>query len=148
MERTEHNATPPPGLESTGMPGPGDLFNFSTIADTIMIPRVILSNPLLSMGERLLWGIIRRMSYPDGVCCAADTELANELAVCDRQLRRYSKALCDHKFLYCRVRQGRAPERILRWHDSFNGKLKLKSLPDSKELMARQMLLSDQENVA
>ena len=119
---TEHGAnnTPPARPESTPLPAAGMVFNFSKILDAVLIPRVIAQNPDLQPGARLLWGVIRQRAWRDGVCTSSDADLAREVAVSPRQLRRYLGSLINHGFLRSTPRAGDTPRRALLWNECFN----------------------------
>ena len=106
--------------KSTALPAAGTIFNFSKLLDSVLIPRVIARDRKLQPGARLLWGVIRQRSHRDGVCASSDADLAEELGVSERQLRRYCAALIREGLLISKQRPGLTPHRALLWNDRFN----------------------------
>jgi len=102
-------------------PTPGKRFNFSSILKGVLIPAVILCHPYLCPGARLLWGILRALSYKRGYCDRTDAALAQRLYVSERQIRRYVRQLARTGLIEVVERPGHTPERATLWHAIFEG---------------------------
>ena len=94
-------------------------FNFHGVLDVVLIPRTIASDRDLSPGARLLWGVIRQRAWKDGWCRSSDSELASDLGVLARQVRKYLAQLTRAGLLLTRQRPGSTPERALLLTDRF-----------------------------
>jgi Helix-turn-helix domain len=112
----------PPNVSNlTQSPTPGLPYNFSRVLDTVLIPEPIYADGTLAPGARLLWGILRRLAHKTGQCFATEARLAAELAVNERQIRRYCRQLVGAGLLRETLSPGRATVRELLWHARFNG---------------------------
>lgn len=119
MERYGPNDTPPAPAESSGLPKEGQDFDFFALYDAVMVPRVMARNLDLPPGARLLWAVIRQYSWFNKCCTASDADLARDVGVSDRQLRRYLAVLTKHGFLRSEPRAGATPRRFLLWKNLF-----------------------------
>jgi len=115
--QTDH--TPNVPAAAMTLPAAGTLFNFSKVLDSVLIPRVIARDRKLPPGARLLWGVIRQRSHRDGVCASSDADLAEELGVSERQLRRYCAVLVREGLMLSKPRPGLTPHRGLLWNERF-----------------------------
>ena len=111
--------------EMSTTPITGRPWNFNGLLEAYLIPRVVAADKKLPPGARLLWGVIRQHSYRDGRCCASDETLARLLAVSDRQVRRYLKALETATLMRSTQRPGKTPVRELLWDSRFAGKIRV-----------------------
>jgi hypothetical protein len=102
-------------------PEPGKPWNFTAVPKGVLIDSVILCHPWLCPGARLLWGVLRSLSYKQGFCAKTDAALAMRLCVSERQIRRYVRQLRVTGLLSVVERPGDTPERRLLWHKIFSG---------------------------
>lgn len=102
-----------------GAPQVGQPFNYSTILDCVLIPRVIYADPKLSPGARLLWGVIRRLSFKTSKCFASDKRIAAELGVSERWVRCLSDELIKAGLMQRTEKPGKPTCRELLWHERF-----------------------------
>lgn len=62
-------------------------------------PTKIIRNPDLSLGARLTYALLLSYAQQDGFCFPAQERLANDLAVTDRQVRRFLMELREKGFI-------------------------------------------------
>lgn len=98
----------------------GEPTNFPILQDALLLPRVIAMHRELSPGARLLWGVIRVLSYKRGYCGYSDALLGHRVHVSDRQIRRYCRQLAKAGLLRTTQRPGRPPKRELLNHPIFD----------------------------
>ena len=110
--------------ELSSTPRNGEPFNFHGLLEVYLIPRTVAADKKLPPGARLLWGVLRQHSMGDGRCTRSDETLARLLAVSDRQVRRYLKALEAAALLRSTQRPGKTPIRELLWDSRFAGKIR------------------------
>ena len=110
--------------EMSSTPTNGEPWNFNGILEAVLIPRTIVADKKLPPGARLLWGIIRQYSFRDGICYSSDETLRRLLAVSERQLERYAKALELAGLLRTTQRPGKTAMRELLWNARFDGKIR------------------------
>lgn len=121
-------------------PQPGEPYNYSRVLDTVLIPKVIYSDRTLSPGARILWGIIRRLGHTSGQCFATDARLADEMAVNERQVRRYCRQLVNAELMRETRQPGRVTVRELLWHSRFHGETAApKTEPSSQAKVTRRL---------
>jgi hypothetical protein len=70
----------------------------------IFIPDVLLANPKLSLGAKLLWGRLARYAGADGACFPAAATLALDLGCSERQVQRYVAELTRARYIAARQR--------------------------------------------
>jgi hypothetical protein len=111
---------PQPINTSPGAPQPGEPYNYSKVLDTVLIPQVVYADKTLAPGARILWGIVRRLGHKTGQCFASDGRLAEEMAVSERQVRRYCRQLVKAGLMRETPEPGRVTVRELLWHTRFH----------------------------
>lgn len=103
------------------VPVVGEPWNFSRVETVLRLPASIAYNAQLSYAARLLWGIIRSLSWRDGRCFAKNETLCERLGCQERHLRNLCAELKQFGFLRETRRQNASPVRELLWNAVFNG---------------------------
>ena len=85
------------------------LYWFSQIPGSLLIPRCVLSDKALLLGARMLWGVIRQRSFNQGVCTSSYSQLAAELGCKAWAARKYCRALVKAGLLETTQRNGSTP---------------------------------------
>jgi hypothetical protein len=70
----------------------------------VFLPDVLLANPKLSLGAKLLWARLARYAGIDGACFPAVATLALDLGCSERQIQRYVAELTRAKYIVARQR--------------------------------------------
>ncbi len=104
------------------MPLDGEPFNPYKLFFGIFIPECIVWYPYLSPGAKLCYGRLARYAGEKGKCFPSQYELAGELGVSQRNVRRYLEELRSKEFIRI-TRRGLQRSNVYEflWHDTFHG---------------------------
>lgn len=82
----------------------------------VQVPWIVLQMHELSMGARVMWGVVAGLSAQRGYCWASVPSLAAKLGVQPRQARRYCQELHERDLMFSEERPGQTPLRTLLEH--------------------------------
>ena len=92
-------------METQDARSPGQPFIPHKVFPTgVFLPDVLLANPKLSLGAKLLWARLARYAGTDGACFPALGTLAADLGCSERQIQRYVAELVRARYLAGRQR--------------------------------------------
>ena len=100
----------------------GQIFNPYRLFYGVFIPEGLLRFPGVSPGAKLCYGRLARYAGERGVCWPLQCDLARELGVSVRNVRRYLQELQSEFFIRARQRGlNRSNEYEFLWHKTFEG---------------------------
>ena len=78
---------------------PGEIFNPYKLFVGLFVPNALARFPSITPGAKLLYGRLSQYGGRNGLCYPSQEELAREIGVTDRQVRRLLDELCDSNFI-------------------------------------------------
>ncbi|MCS7261048.1 MAG: helix-turn-helix domain-containing protein [Anaerolineae bacterium] len=96
---------------------PGEPFNPRKMFVGVFIPDALLSEPRLSMGAKLMFGVLAKLAGENGYCWPSQSALARACGCSDREVRNRLAELCRFGLLRVSRRgNGRSNSYQFIWH--------------------------------